>query len=193
MKETVRTAKPLSLELILALAAAVGVTAGVIFSLGMPKETLAALSGVDEKLALSASGAWHSVFLRSFAGPGMLLSAAFLLGFSALGQPFEILLAAFRGLGLGLCVRGVYLSGSLPEALLAFLPYALLSTGILILGCRESFRLSVMYLKMSLSSENRLGMKNEIRSYAVRFLIYMLLLAISALSDAALTGALCRM
>ena len=97
-------------------------------------------------------------------------------------------MAAFRGLGLGVCVRGIYLSPNVMRSLAAFLPYAVMSTGVIILGIREAFKLSMRYLALSTTTENRLGIKAEIYDYTVRFLIYVVLVAVLAMADAFLAG-----
>lgn len=189
-EETLRP-RAVNLDIALAVSAAVGVTAGVILSINMDEPVLVSLSGVPQKLALAASGGWLRIFISSFAGAGLLLLAAFLMGFCALAQPAELLLTAFRGLGLGVCVRGVYLGDGVFKSLAAFLPYAVLSTGVLVLGAKEAFRLSMRYLSLSVTAENRLGIKNEIRDYTVKFLILAVLLAVFAMGDALLAKLLC--
>lgn len=184
MKEDLLKTKAMSLDIALGISAAVGVTAGVILSLNMDAAMLISLCGAEQKLALAAQGEWFQVFLSSFIGVGAMLLAAFFLGFCALSQPVELLLVAFRGLGLGVCVRGVYLSANVMSSMAAFLPYAILSTGVLVLALKESFGLSMHYLRMSTTTENRLGIKNEIRDYTAKFMIYAMLLAALAMADA---------
>ena len=186
MKEDLLKTKSVSLPIALAVAAAVGITAGVILSLNMDGGTLVSLCGTGQKLSLAGEGQWLTVFLGSFLGIAALLLAAFFLGFSAIGQPAELLLVAFRGLGLGVCVRGVYLSDDVLRSMAAFLPYAILSTGVLILSAKEAFCLSMRYLHLSTTAENRLGLRNEVRDYTARFMIYIVLLAALAMADALL-------
>ena len=193
MKELTYEPKPMSAEITLGLSAAVGVTAGVIISLNIPQPTLISLCGISQKLELAAGGSLFEVFLRSFSGIALLQLAAYFLGFCALGQPFEILLTAFRGLGLGLCVRGAYLNENLLLSLAAFLPYAVASTGVLLLCCKDALGLSNKYLRLSMTAENRLGMKKDVRDYTVRFLIYYLASTAFAFADAYLAGALSRL
>lgn len=185
--------KPVSLDVALAAAAAAGITAGVIISLGMDDFTLADLGGVEQKLALAGEGNWFGVFLSSFSGAGIFLCAIFLCGFCAVAQPFEIALAAFRGLGLGICVRGVYLAQNVFLSMATFLPFAILSTWVLTVSAREAFRLSMKYLSLSTTNENRLGIRSDIRDYTARFMIYALLLAALAMADAFLAGFLSRL
>lgn len=186
MKEDLLKTKSVSLPIALAMAAAVGITAGVILSLNMDGVTLVSLCGTENKLSLAGSGQWLNVFLGSFLGIAALILASFILGFSAIGQPAELLIVAFRGLGLGVCVRGVYLSGDVIRSMAAFLPYAILSTGVLMLSAKEAFCLSMRYLNISTTAENRLGLKNEVRDYTARFTVYIILLAALAMADALL-------
>lgn len=184
MKEDLLKTKAMSLDIALGISAAVGVTAGVILSLNMDAAALVNLCGTEQKLSLAAQGEWLQVFLSSFIGVGAMVLAAFFLGFCALSQPVELLLVAFRGLGLGVCVRGVYLSTNVMTSMAAFLPYAILSTGVLVLAAKEAFGLSMQYLRLSATTENRLGIKNEIRDYTAKFTIYTLMLAALAMADA---------
>ena len=184
MKEDLLKTKAMSLDIALGISAAVGVTAGVILSLNMDAAALVNLCGTEQKLSFAAQGEWLQVFLSSFIGVGAMVLAAFFLGFCALSQPVELLLVAFRGLGLGVCVRGVYLSTNVMTSMAAFLPYAILSTGVLVLAAKEAFGLSMQYLRLSATTENRLGIKNEIRDYTAKFMIYTLMLAALAMADA---------
>lgn len=184
MNEQILRQKPVNLDIALAVSTAVGVTAGVILSINMDESSLVLLSGVEQKLTLAAEGNWLNVFFSSFAGVAIILSAAFLCGFCAVAQPIELLLAAFRGLGLGVCVRGIYLNSDVLRSMAVFLPFAVLSTGILLLGIKEAFGLSMRYLSLSTTSENLLGIKTEIHDYAARFLILTILLAALAMADA---------
>lgn len=188
MKEDMLKQRSGTLDVVLFISLIAGITAGVLISLRLDGNMLISLSGTEKKLSMAGAGKLLIIALRSFGGTGILLCAAFLLGFSALSQPLEILLSAFRGLGLGLCVRGVYLGGNVARSLSAFLPFSVLSTALLILTLREAFGMSSRYLSLSLTSENRLGIRNELRDYICKFLIYTVLLAILSLTDSVWAG-----
>lgn len=192
MKTSLTGAKQdaMSVEVALAVFAAAGVTAGVIISLKFDSETLNSVCGIEQKLSAAAGGEGVKLFLNSLFGPGLFLCAAFLCGFCAVGQPAELLLSAFRGLGLGVCVRGVYQSRNIPVAAACFLPYAILSTCVLIIALRDAFSLSMRYLGLTVTSENRLGIKNEIHDYITRFMIYAAALAALSVLDVILAGRL---
>lgn len=185
--------KHASLDITLAVATVVGVTAGVLLSFKMEEDTLIGLGGVAEKLYLAADGNWFAVFLNSFLGAAVFLCAVFLCGFCAVAQPFEIALAAFRGLGLGICIRGIYLSQNILVSMAAFMPFAILSTWVLTASSKEAFSLSMKYLSLSVTNENRLGIRSDIRDYTARFMIYAALLAALAMIDTFVARFICRL
>lgn len=186
MSERILRHKSMNIGVAFAVSAAIGVTAGVILSLNLDDAMLINLSGTEQKLAVAAEGHWIKVFLSSFVGAGILLLTEFFFGFSAVSQPLELLLIGFRGLGLGVCVRGVYLCGEVLKSMAVFLPFAVLSTWLLILGAKEAFFLSMRYLNLSSTTENRLGIKTEIHDYTTKFMILTILLAALAMADALL-------
>ena len=49
----------------------------------------------------AAGGDWVSAFFSYFIGSAAFVTAAFLMGFCAVSQPFELALVAFMGMGLG--------------------------------------------------------------------------------------------
>ena len=185
--------RAMNIDIALAAATAAGVTGGVILSLGADEKTLISLSGSEAKLSLAAAGDWFGIFSHSAAGAGLILLAAFLLGFCAVAQPFEILLASFRGLGLGVCVRGIYLGEGIFRSMALFLPFATASTGILLLGIKEAFRLSMRYLSISATSENRIGLRREIKDYVFKFIVMAALILAFAALDAFIALLLCRL
>lgn len=189
MNETLRRPRAMNIDVALAVFCAAGVTAGVIISVRLDAATLISLGGAEAKLALAAEGRWLRLFFGSFTGIFLMLASSFLFGFCAVAQPFELLLVMFRGLGLGICVRGIYLGEDVWRSLAVFLPFAVLSTGVLILASRDSFYLSMRYLSLSSTNENRLGLRSAVNDYAVKFLIYTVLLALLTFADSFLTRA----
>ncbi len=191
MNEAVRIdrERAMGADVALAVFCAVGITAGVILSLKMDEASLITLGGSEAKLALAAEGSWLRLFWGSFSGAFALLAAAFVLGFCAVAQPLEMLLMAFRGLGLGVCIRGIYLGSGVFRSMAVFLPFAVFSTAILWLTSREALAMSSRYLEISKTNENRLGLKNEVRDYITRFMIYAMLLAVLSCADAYLARA----
>lgn len=141
---------------------------------------LGVLAGADMEFSgffgvqLSVQNGWTDAFLSCFIGSASFVTAAFLLGFSAVSHPFLLMLVAFKGLGLGVLVRSVYSGDNIFRDMAAFLPFALLSSGVLILQSCESLGMSGRYFSLSVTNENRLGIANEFRDYIFKFLIYLL-------------------
>ncbi len=180
MKETVKQKAAPVLWLMLVC----GITAGVILTLGAEPQELISLCGAEKKLLMCENGQWLMAAIKSFAGAGLIMAAGYLCGFCALGQPAELLISGLRGMGLGAAVRGVYLSGSVFKCMAAFLPYAVLSTMLILSALNDSLSLSMRYFGLSTTAENRLGLKNEVGSYSARYLLRFLILAALAVSDA---------
>lgn len=181
--------RAMNIDVALAVFCAAGVTAGVILSVRMDEASLISLGGAETKLALAADGRWLKLFAGSFFGIFAMTAVAFLCGFCAVAQPLELLLMSFRGLGLGICVRGIYLGNDVLRSMAVFLPFSVLSTGILWLASREAFTMSLRYLELSSTNENRIGLKNEVRDYTTRFMIFVMMLAVLSCADAYLARA----
>lgn len=151
------------------LAAGIAVGAAVSFNMD--------LSGIVNPWAYRAydiSENWQSVFVYGFTGSAAFVTAAFLMGFCAVSQPFELLLVAFKGLGLGVLARSIYSCDDILTGLILFLPGAVLSSGILILQSCQAAQMSTRYLLLSVTAENRLGLAKEFRDYIFKFLICLL-------------------
>ncbi len=154
--------------LIIALIA--GIAAGTIISLNMNPQQL---TGMFENGIYSADMDWTSAFAAYFIGSAAFVIAAFLMGFCAVSQPFELALVAFKGLGLGVLARSIYSCDDILVNIALFLPFAVLSSGILIMQSCDSVAMSTRYLMLSVTAENRLGIAYEFRNYIFRFLIYL--------------------
>lgn len=95
------------------------------------------------------------------------------MGFCAVSQPFELALVAFKGMGLGVLARSIYSCDNILIRIALFIPFAVLSSGILIMQSCDSVAMSTRYLMLSVTAENRLGIAHEFRDYIFRFLIYL--------------------
>lgn len=154
---------------------AAGIAVGAVLSLKMD------LSGFSRPLqnrSYDISANWVEAFAYGFIGSASFVAAAFLMGFCAVSQPFELLLVAFRGLGLGVLARSVYSCDDILIGLMLFLPGAVLSSGILILQSCRAVQMSTRYLLLSVTSENRLGLAKEFRDYIFWFLVSLLACAL---------------
>ncbi len=126
-------------------------------------------------------------FFNSFSSSMLLLFAAFLLGFCAVGQPGSFFIPLFRGLGLGLSTAYLYAQRGWQGALftlILILPTAAISTFALLLASKESIRFSNRMFKMLLPDRFESDIDGDtLRLYLLRFFVLMGLIALSALVD----------
>ena len=120
-----------------------------------------------------------SLFLASMRWNGCILLMSFCLGFCAIGQPFLCTLLVLHGFGLGCLLTGLTDAASVrtllfPYTLAAI--YGMAVSFLLLLGVRESMRLSCVYLKICTQSADAQEMCRRLRMYAVRFVVLLLLI-----------------
>lgn len=130
------------------------------------------------------------VFRNTFLSSGVFLAAVFLMGFFAVGQPFGLVLLAYRGFGIGASVAQMYiLSGtdSLPSVIALLLPKAMALSFIAALGVREMLKLSCALFSFLFRDELPGDkMKRTVKLYAVKFLVLLVLVLIVSVFDSAL-------
>ncbi len=176
--------KSVRIDVLLVCSLVVGIALGAVFSSGVDIEVISGLYGVP-----TSDSSWVNEFFSSFLGSASFVTAAFLMGFCAVSQPFELLLVAFKGLGLGAVVRNIYSCDNILVRIALFLPFSVMAAGVLILQSCESVEMSTRYLSLSVTSENRIGIANEFKDYIMKYLIYILSCAvISALNCLAVRG-----
>ena len=128
--------------------------------------------------------------LTSFYTSGLLALICFLLGFSAIAQPIEILVPLFRGIGLGTSIAYIYSCYGFKGffiALIMIMPHAVISSIAIIIAARESMRLSNLFTNKAMSSKNEGDLRSSIKLYLLKFVILFGIIAISALIDSILT------
>ncbi len=161
----------------------VGVVLGVVVSAGIPKQTLVSICDMSDRLSLMLSGEWIKVLLTSFFGVAVLMTVVYFCGYGAVFQPISLIVCALRGLGLGVCVRGIYLCDNVLISLVTFLPFAIASTALVLAQAKQSIKMSGYYFSLTLTSENRLGVKKEVKDYTAKFFIFIIILAILCALD----------
>ncbi len=172
-------------DTVLIVALILGIAAGALVGMKLSDSEISGLLGTSFLTCRENS---FESFLSFFISSASFVVVVFLMGFCAVFQPFEVLLVAFKGLGLGLIARCVYAEEDALVKLLIFLPFSVISSGILIFQARDAVSMSMGYFSISITTENRLGMANEFREYIFRFFIYLLSCAVvSALGCLALS------
>lgn len=120
----------------------------------------------------------YTVMKRDVLSLILFVSAAFLLGLSAVGQPVGLAMLIYRGIGIGASSATVYAllgkKGLLHIAAL-IIPKALAFSVISILAVRELIRSSNLlfgfYFKRDIRDDNR----NSVRLYAVKFIVLIIM------------------
>ena len=165
----------ISSETVLIISLIVGIAIGTLIGMKLSESEI---SGLAETSFLKYRGEQVESFLSFFTSSATYVVVVFLMGFCAVFQPLEILLVAFKGLGLGLMAQSVYTGDDVLSKLILFLPFAVLSSGILIFQAGDAVSMSARYFLISITTENRLGMANEFREYIFRFFIHLLSCAV---------------
>ncbi len=180
MKKYDITLPKINLTALLMLCCIVGIAVGTFLSFSVDESVLADMTSCSRLIAKASQGQWFSLFLRYFFVNASMLACAFVFGFGAFYQPLSFILLMIKGTELGLLTRGVYLTDDVLQSLGAYLPFALLNTALLVAQTKQSVELSNMYLSLTLTNENRLGLKNEAGDCFAKLCIYLLLAAIVA-------------
>ncbi len=131
-----------------------------------------------------------SVLRGSFRPTAILLLLDLLLGFSAIGQPFAVLILLDRGMALGIATAATYFTygmRGLPVVLLLQFPHAAATSVLLLLAARESMRFSRQLTEFLLRDGDLPGLRGQLKLYFIKYLVLLLLLLICAAGDCALT------
>ena len=134
----------------------------------------------------------QSVFLticNSFVSSGLFFAITFLCGFSAIGQPFTLLVPFVKGLGIGSSIGYLYLNygiAGIGYSALLMIPSAIISIFSLVLSARESIRLSNTLASLFLKGSIQIS-KAAFRLYLLKHFILLIFILISALLEGLLT------
>jgi stage II sporulation protein M len=139
-----------------------------------------------------ASRGFLSLFLSSFFSSALILCASFVLGLCALGSPGHLVLALFKGAGIGLSMGYIYVRyGAKGFAIctLFILPWALITSLAFMIACREGIRFSFLMARAVLPSGNVPNLWSNFSNYCYRYLFCFGLVLIAALVEALSTMA----
>ncbi len=119
-----------------------------------------------------------SLFLAGIRGAILFLLVFFLLGVSAIGQPFALLLLC----SYGFCIGGnLLLTGGTAFRVICLLPYIVPVSALMALAARESLRFSCKFSVYGFRDEPSEQMMHALRMYCVRFAVLFVLLLVTAL------------
>lgn len=141
------------------------------------------IPALSRAFVLQAEGSFLSFFLSRFIYGGIFLLAEYILGYFALGEwlVWAVPLCCGTGTALTLAVSADGASGWL------LLPSAAFTTVLAVFGANTSGDMSALLLRMA-TGKNRSYIMSEsaAKDYTLRFLGYLVLLALAGLYDGAI-------
>lgn len=173
---------------LLALLILAGVLVGALLAPGQAQEPSNGLGIFSQQLLSSAAADNHfwDLFFSSFFSTAVLLCAAFLLGLWAAGAVGIVLVALFKGTGIGLSMGVIYIhygvSGFLICALF-ILPWALITSFAVVVACREGLQFSLRMAR-AVSPAGAGHLWQMFRMYCLRYVICFGLAAAAAVVEA---------
>lgn len=134
----------------------------------------------------------ESTFLQtvidSFSGNFILVILCAVLGSGAFFQPIEIIIPAFKGVGVGILLAEVYYSSGLKGiicSILLIVPYSAVSALIVSVAAREAVYMSNTVAQCIFKGNNY--DKIDFDLYLTKYVILLALLAAAALADSLIT------
>ncbi|WP_137143873.1 hypothetical protein [Ethanoligenens harbinense] len=168
-----------------------GVMVGALLAPGKTPGETSGLQLLSQELLskAAASQGFLDLFCSSFFSTAVLLCAAFLFGLWAVGVVGVVLVALFKGAGIGLSMGYIYIhygvSGFMICALF-ILPWALVTSFAIVVACREGLSFSVCIAR-AISPAESTHLWQLFRLYAMRFVVCFGLAALAALIEAGST------
>lgn len=164
-----------------------GVFVGSLAFCSMDKSTLSGLSFVTQGfIQTRKEQGMLEILLSSLLSSSGMLLIIFLLGFSAVSQPIELMIPFFRGLGLGASIAQIYTVSSTRGFVIVFLlilPYAIITSFAIIIAVREAIKLSNILISNVISSTSNDNMKAIARLYFIKLLVLEAIIAFGAIVD----------
>lgn len=126
---------------------------------------------------------------NTFISSSSVIAVIFCTGFFAVGQPASMLALIYRGFGIGLSVAITYMTfgkNGFYITLIFIIPKILATSVIIMLGARESIKLSNIiysYLFRGISEDN---MTRYIRLYCIKFIVLIFFCFVTAVADGGL-------
>lgn len=145
------------------------------------------LSFTVGQTVVSSATSVFSAFFRALLSLFCFLLVPYVCGFCAIGQIGACACLLFKGLGVGAYLAGFYVQyrwQGIGYCAVAVIPPTVLAILTLLLGCRESIRLSNRIFAVAIcGAEGKIGL-SAIRLYHVKYLIICLFALFSSLISA---------
>lgn len=132
------------------------------------------------------SGSIVKLIGSSLMSTGVYLLAAFMLGFSAMAQPFELALPFLRGMTAGVVLTSIYSGGACRATVLtaaAVFPGILISVILIVLAAREAIYMSSRLFDICFHDRLYQGLLKRSAAYSVCFAELIAATSVSALLD----------
>lgn len=170
-----------------------GVMIGALMAAGQATGESSGLPLLSQELLsrAAASRGFLELFFSSFLTTAILLCAAFLFGLWIAGAIGIMIVALFKGAGIGLSMGYIYIhygvSGFMICALF-ILPWALITSFAVVVACREGLSFSFR-LARTISPVENVHLSQFFRMYAMRFVVCFGLAALAAVIESGSTMA----
>lgn len=172
----------------LSMAAVLGIIIGAITAVSAPDSANVLLHQYFSPI--HSGNTLFEVFRNTSVTSILFLSAVFVLGLSAIGQPFGIALLVYRGVGIGFSVALMYLQngvGALPAVSLLVVPKAVTVIFLSALAVREMLKLSGSLFGFIFREQASDCKNNRIfRLYCIKFAVIAVIMLIVSVLDSAL-------
>lgn len=148
-----------------------------------PMSSLVEIEPIEGSIAHGVTQVFSSCF-----SVASLLLILFICGLSACGVPITILIPIFYGLGLGLTQAfwGAQGGHGLLLSAVFIWPHSLIEMIVLIMGCCESLRMSLLIASQLLPSGSIGGLWKDFKLYITRFLLFVALSFVAGIVDVGL-------
>ncbi len=130
------------------------------------------------------------VFNRTISWTSLIVLVLFMAGLSSITQPIEIAVLFYRGATIGTAVCYTYTrygKDGFPIALLMILPYALMTTVIIVFAVREALRSSNIYLMYLSGHAPDESCRPALKLYLTRFAVLFFFVFLSSVIDCVIT------
>lgn len=137
----------------------------------------------NEYRAIQIRQSLITTFINSFLSSLIFLIIPYLFGYSSIGQIGTFFISFFYGLGLGCALGYLYMNygvkGILYSAVIV-IPHSVITLFALLIGCRESIKLSNLIFLSFFSGNDRAVNLTTIKLYNVKFFILCLMIVIAS-------------
>ena len=167
-----------------------GVLAGTVLYCIPNSEWIEILDNITGNFISGRLGqSFSEMLVSSFSGSFILLLVCFLLGFSAIAQPVELIVPVFQGMGAGVSAAGMYGSygvSGIGISMILVIPGAVISAFAIIIAAREAIKLSSC-IYFSVFVKEQTGEAPDFRLYFTKFVILCAMLIAASLAESLIT------